>query len=79
VVASGLGYVAEKIISVAQDNGVPIYHDDSLANLLSQLDVGSEIPPELYKAIVDIYVYFLHFQLKDTPKPTPENNAAPQS
>lgn len=79
VVASGLGYVAEKIISVAQDNGVPIYHDDSLANLLSQLDVGSEIPPELYKTIVDIYVYFLHFQLKDTPKPAPENSAAPQS
>jgi flagellar biosynthesis protein len=78
VVASGLGYVAEKIISIAQDNGVPIYHDDSLANLLSQLDAGTEIPPELYKAIVDIYVYFLHFQLKDTAKPAPESNAASQ-
>jgi flagellar biosynthesis protein len=79
VVASGLGYVAEKIISVAQDNGVPIYHDDSLANLLSQLDVGCEIPPELYKAIVDIYVYFLHYQLKDTVAPAPESGTAPQA
>lgn len=79
VVASGLGYVAEKIISVAQDNGVPIYHDNSLANLLSQLDVGSEIPPELYKAIVDIYVYFLNFQLKEPVNPAPESSAAPQS
>ncbi|MDF2676538.1 MAG: type secretion protein, partial [Bacillota bacterium] len=36
--------------------------DDSLSILLSQLDVGSEIPEELFKAIVDIYVYFLDFR-----------------
>lgn len=58
VVASGLGYAAQKIIDIAQDNNVPVYQDDSLASLLSQLDAGSEIPPELYQAIVDIYVYF---------------------
>jgi len=67
VVASGLGYVAQKIIDVAQDNNVPVYKDDSLASLLSQLDAGSEIPPELYRSIVDIYVYFLNYQLKDKP------------
>jgi flagellar biosynthesis protein len=46
---------------VAQENNVPIYQDDSLSSLLSQLEVGSEIPPELYQAIVDLYVYFLNF------------------
>ncbi|MDF2632641.1 MAG: type secretion protein [Caproiciproducens sp.] len=63
VVAAGLGYVAQKIIDVAQDNNVPVFQDDALASLLSQLGTGSEIPPELYQAIVDIYVYFLNYPL----------------
>ena len=61
VVASGMGYLAEKIVDVAQANGVPIYEDDSLATVLTQLNLGQEIPAELYQAIVDIYVYFLNF------------------
>ncbi len=61
VVASGMGYLAEKIVSVAQENGVPVYEDDSLATILTQLQLGQEIPPELYRAVVDIYVYFLNF------------------
>ena len=61
VVASGMGYLAEKIVDVAQANGVPVYEDDSLATILTQLQLGQEIPQELYQAIVDIYVYFLNF------------------
>ena len=61
VVASGMGYLAEKIVDVALENGVPVYEDDSLASILTQLNLGQEIPPELYQAIVEIYVYFLNF------------------
>ena len=61
VVASGMGYLAEKIVDVAQENGVPVYEDNSLATMLSQLKLGQAIPPELYQAIVEIYVYFLNF------------------
>jgi len=61
VVASGMGYLAEKIVDVAQKSGVPVYEDDSLASMLTQLKLGQEIPPELYQAIVEIYVYFLNF------------------
>lgn len=61
VIAAGQGYMAQKIIETAVDNEVPIYEDDSLATLLSQLKLGTEIPPSLYQAIVDIYVYFLDF------------------
>ena len=61
VVASGMGYMAEKIVEVAAESGVPIYEDNSLATILTQLQLGQEIPEELYKAIVEIYVYFLHF------------------
>lgn len=73
VVASGMGYAAQKIIDIAQDNNVPVYQDDSLASLLTQLDTGSEIPPELYQAIVDIYVYFLNYNLKPQPEAKPES------
>ena len=61
VVASGMGYMAEKIIETASDAGVPIYEDNSLATALAQLKLGQEIPEELYQAIVEIYVYFLKF------------------
>lgn len=61
VVASGLGIVAQKIVDVAIENNVPVFEDDSLASLLSQLEVGSQIPDELFQAIVDVYVYFLNF------------------
>ena len=61
VVASGMGYMAEKIVETAADAGVPIYEDNSLATALTQLRLGQEIPEELYQAIVEIYVYFLNF------------------
>ena len=38
VVASGLGELAKKIINIADENGVPVYRDDSTAALLSMLD-----------------------------------------
>ncbi len=65
VVASGMGYVAEKMVEVAAENGVPIYEDNSLATMLSQLSLGQEIPDSLYRAIVEIYVYFLKFDPAD--------------
>jgi flagellar biosynthesis protein len=61
VVASGAGYVADKIIETAQNNNVPIYQDNSLATLLSQLKSGTEVPEELFQAIVDIYLLFLNY------------------
>ena len=61
IVASGMGYLAERMVEVAQEAGVPVYEDNSLATMLTQLDLGSEIPVELYQAIIDIYIYFLGY------------------
>ena len=66
IVASGMGYMAEKIVETAADHDVPIYEDNSLVTILTQLQLGQEIPENLYQAIVEIYVYFLHFT-PDTP------------
>lgn len=77
VVASGMGYLAEKIVEVAADNGVPVYEDNSLATMLSQLELGQEIPPALYQAIVDIYVYFLEFDPAHPDKPRRPRGPSP--
>lgn len=61
IVASGLGYLAEKIVEVAGENSVPVFEDSSLSTVLSQLDLGAQVPEELYRAVVDIYVYFLNY------------------
>lgn len=81
IVASGMGYLAEKITETAMAAGVPVYEDDSLATLLTQLKLGSEIPRELYQAIVDIYIYFLGYvpdqekkDLEGTDNPSAEEN-----
>ena len=49
IVASGMGYMAEKIVEVAADSGVPIYEDNSLATILTQLKLRQEVPEELYQ------------------------------
>ena len=61
IVASGMGYMAEKITEAARRSGVPVYEDDSLATLLSRLKLGAAVPEELYKAVVEIYIYFLGY------------------
>ena len=75
VVASGMGFLAEKIVEVAAESGVPIYEDNSLATMLSQLSLGQEIPDALYRAIVEIYVYFLNFDPADPDKAKRERQA----
>lgn len=82
VVASGMGYLAEKIVDLAQESGVPVYEDNSLATFLAQLKLGQDIPPELYQAIAEIYVYFLNYgqpKVENQPKtePSPEAKVEP--
>ena len=79
IVASGMGYMAEKIVETAADCGVPIYEDNSLSTILTQLQLGQEIPESLYQAIVEIYVYFLHFDPTGNLKAQQERGQTPPS
>ncbi|ASA96940.1 MULTISPECIES: EscU/YscU/HrcU family type III secretion system export apparatus switch protein [Anoxybacillus] len=56
VVAHGRGYVAEKIIELAKQNGVPIEQDATLVQHLLDLDLGDTIPPQLYAVIAEILI-----------------------
>ena len=55
VIASGYGTVAENIIDIAEKKGIPVFKDDSTASLLCMLEVGSNIPVELYQVVAAIY------------------------
>ena len=59
VVASGYGEIAERIINIAENRGIPVYRDDSVSSMLCMLDVGTDIPEELYEVIATIYSQIL--------------------
>ena len=55
--AKGRGVLAEKIIELARTHNVPIKKDPALVELLSRLDINEEIPPELYRAVAEIFAF----------------------
>lgn len=57
VVARGEGHVAERILALAREHGIPIREDRELVDVLARLDLDSEIPPELYQAIAEILAF----------------------
>jgi len=57
VVAKGKGHIAEQIVQVARENDVPLLEDRNLANVLEAMELESEIPPELYRAIAEVLVF----------------------
>ena len=57
VVAGGRGAVAEQIIELAFQHGIKVREDADLAELLSTLDIESEIPLEAFAAVAEILVY----------------------
>ncbi|MCI7349169.1 MAG: EscU/YscU/HrcU family type III secretion system export apparatus switch protein [Ruminococcus sp.] len=75
VVASGHGKVAERIIEIADESGVPIYRDDSAAALLTMLKIGEGIPPELYQAVAGIYAEILRLASENRSGKETKSNA----
>ncbi|NIA11260.1 MAG: flagellar biosynthesis protein FlhB [Nitrospiraceae bacterium] len=67
VTAKGRGSIAEKIIQLAIKHDIPIRKDPALVQILSQLDIDQEIPPELYKAVAEIlaFVYSANEQYRE--------------
>lgn len=57
VVASGRGALAERIIDRAKDANVPVHKDVGLTDTLSRLDIGEQIPQELYEVVAEILVF----------------------
>jgi flagellar biosynthesis protein len=57
VIAKGRGEIAEKIVAIAKANNVPLYEDKNLVQILEALDLKTEIPPELYRAVAEVLAF----------------------
>ncbi len=66
VIAKGVDFLAKKIKEKAKENKVEIFEDVQLARTLyATVDIGKEIPPELYQAVAEVlaFVYKLRNRL----------------
>ncbi|BDX07712.1 EscU/YscU/HrcU family type III secretion system export apparatus switch protein [Planctobacterium marinum] len=73
VVAKGFGALAEEIINLAKDSGVLVHEDPYLSELLARMDLGQEIPENLYHVIAELiaFSYVLQGKVPDNWRPKP--------
>ena len=55
--AFGSGYLAEKMIASAKDKDIAVVENKALTQALGKLDIGSEIPEELYNVVAEVLVF----------------------
>ena len=59
VVAKGRGVIGDKIVELAKANNIPIEENEALAGALSNVELGDEIPEDLYKAVAEVLIFVL--------------------
>jgi flagellar biosynthesis protein len=64
VVAAGRGLIAEKILAAAREAGVPIREDAALAEALAGLELGREVPEELWVAVAEALAWAYRLDVK---------------
>ena len=71
VLAVGRGVVAENIVALAKEHGIPLYEDAGLVEALSRLDVSDHIPRELYAVVAEVlaYVFRVDAEMKKNAAP----------
>jgi flagellar biosynthesis protein len=62
IVASGRGKLAQKILTLAEENKIPMFEDSKLSKLLSSLKIKSEIPPGLFKVVAEVLAYIFYLE-----------------
>ena len=75
VTAKGKGYIAEEIIQTAKGLGIPIQENGPLVELLSQIELDREIPPELYEAVVQVLIFAYQVSGKEIISKSAESQA----
>lgn len=57
LLAKGQGEVAERILAIAAEHGIPLHEDRDLVRLLLVLDLDVEIPPHMYQALAEVLAH----------------------
>lgn len=61
VTAKGEGKVADNIIKLAKEHDIPIQEDKELVEMLSKIELDKEIPPNLYKAVAEVFSFIYKY------------------
>ena len=64
VIAKGEGFIAEKIIEKAKEYDIPLFQSKALVDSLIHLEIDEEIPPTLYKAVVEVFIWLYQTEQK---------------
>ena len=64
IIAKGKGKIAKKILQKANEFDIPIFKNEALAESLLKLDVDEQIPPNLYKAVAEVFVWLMKAEQK---------------
>ena len=67
VVATGAGMIAERIVEIAAEQGIPVREEPALVEALSRLELEQEIPPELFVAVAEVLVWAYGLEAKRRP------------
>jgi flagellar biosynthesis protein len=83
VTAEGSGELADQIIAIAREHGIPLFENPQLLTLLQQVGLGEEIPETLYLCIAQVIAFAYRIQGKfpadwraDREQPETERNLA---
>ena len=76
IVATGKGHVAEQILELAFANDVKVREDADLVQVLSAIDVESEIPIEAIAAVAEILAYVYRANGTLPPDPASDDEGA---
>lgn len=57
VTAKGTGLTGEKILQIAREHGIPLHEDSELANALSRIPLGEDIPQQLYYVVAEVLAF----------------------
>ena len=63
LVARGEGHVAERILALAREHGVPVHEDRELVDVLARLDLEEDIPAEVYQVVAEILAFLYRAHL----------------
>ena len=76
VTAKGENEVAEIIREIAKEHDIPLHEDSVLAMVLSQVELGEEIPPALYLAVAEViaFAYLLSGKVCGIPRNGEDHN-----
>ncbi len=67
VSAAGRGKIAEQILQLAYENGIPVREDSVLAEMLAKIELDTPIPSEAFMAVAEILSYVYRANGEDKP------------